>query len=226
MIQKLELLPLLIVVFVVSLVLHELAHAIVGTKLGDTTPRAHGRLTLNPLKHLDPVGSAVFLVTYLLFGLPFGWAKPVQINTRYLKHPQRDMALVAVAGPLVNLALAIVFGVFLAHRYGADSLMSLVQLGGSIDLGLGFLDRFVLLSLTINLVLFVFNLLPVPPLDGSRIIAAFMPRELYRQWSELDQYGFIFLGILLLGFGPQFSETLVALRNHTLQYVIIPIAGG
>lgn len=191
--QKLEMLPVLIPILIVSAVLHELAHAYVARALGDLTAAAQGRLTLNPLKHLDPIGSAAFIFTFLFLPFAFGWAKPVPVYPSNFRHPQRDMALVALAGPVMNFALALALFAAL-FRFGVFD-DAPVWLAGAIYY-----------AIYINLVLSLFNLLPIPPLDGSRIVGAFMPRKMYDDWAKLDQYAPLFLLALFVFFqGPVFT---------------------
>ena len=164
-----------------SLSLHEAAHGYVANKLGDPTARDLGRLTLNPLKHLDPIG----FLCMLLAG--FGWAKPVPINTRYFKKPRRDMALSGAAGPASNLCLAVIFTALLKIAYELIRSQSY-----SSDLTLVFL----LNGIQLNLTLAVFNLLPVPPLDGSRIFYVLLPSKYYFGIMKYEKY--ISLAIMLL----------------------------
>ena len=162
-IQLLLTLPIILI----ALSLHETAHGYAAYKLGDPTAHSLGRLTLNPAKHLDPIG----FICMLLFG--FGWAKPVPINTRYFKKPRRDMLITAVAGPISNVLLAFIFAL----------LMKLLILSvGGIPLPTDpisnmkfFLYCFLFYGVRLNIVLAVFNLLPIPPLDGSRLITSFLP---------------------------------------------------
>ncbi|MCS7173553.1 MAG: site-2 protease family protein [Armatimonadetes bacterium] len=158
---------------------HEYAHAYVAVRLGDPTPRRLGRLTLNPLAHLDPWG------TLLLLLAGFGWAKPVPVNPAYFPDPRRGMLLVAAAGPAANLILLMALGAL--ARTGI-----LPELGG--------LGALWLRLLYVNAVLAVFNLLPVPPLDGSRILWAFLRGEGETLYLRLQPYGpLVLLGLLLLG---------------------------
>lgn len=186
--QKLQYALLLIPILIVSATFHELAHAWVADRLGDPTARKLGRLTLNPIKHLDPIGSLSFIITYLLFSFPFGWAKPVPVYPGNLKIDQRrGMALVAAAGPITNFILA---GLVLAlATHGPASWFTS-------DLARGVIG----LSLSVNIVLGVFNLLPIPPLDGSRIIGMFMRKDTYEDWMKLDQYAPIFLLLIIFIF--------------------------
>lgn len=188
--QKLQMLPIIIPALILSATLHELAHAYVARWLGDLTAAAQGRLTLNPLKHLDPLGSAMFLITFLFFPFAFGYAKPVPVYPSNFRHPQRDMALVAIAGPVMNFLIALV-------------LYTCLFKFGLFDASPDWLIRSMKTAIVINLVLSLFNLLPIPPLDGSRIVGAFMPKQMYEHWSELDRYAAVFLLALFIFFqGP------------------------
>lgn len=167
----------------VSLVFHELAHGYVAWRLGDSTARNSGRLTLNPVKHLDPFGTLVLFITY--FGsngaMLFGWAKPVPVNPGYFKSPRHGMALVGLAGPAANLAVASAAALLLNFWLPSDDLLLAV----------------IFRVFQLNLVLMVFNLIPVPPLDGSRVVGGLMDERTYRKWARLDQYGMIFMMVLL-----------------------------
>jgi len=174
-----------------AVVLHEVAHGWVADKLGDDTARWMGRLTLNPLKHIDPVGTLLIPIALLVMQSPFlfGYAKPVPINWRKLRNPKRDMVLVALAGPLTNLALALVSTAVLALAAVMPESM------------LWFTKPLALMcqaSIIINLVLFIFNLLPLPPLDGGRVAVGLLPGPMAYQLSQLERYGFIIIVILLV----------------------------
>lgn len=170
-----------------ALTLHEYAHAYVAYRFGDPTAKLMGRLTLNPLAHLDLFG------TIMIFLVRFGWAKPVPVDTRYLKNPQKDMMWIAAAGPLMNMILAFISGLLLRglmangmHGQGAG-------LGSQIFI-------MVYLSLYINLALAVFNILPIPPLDGSRILAGILPNRYLPTLYMLEQRGpMILMGVILFG---------------------------
>jgi Zn-dependent protease len=170
-----------------ALTAHEFAHGYVAFRLGDPTAQASGRLTLNPLKHLDPLGTIAFFV------FRFGWAKPVPVNAAYFKNPQKDMLWVALAGPATNFILAVISALM------AKTVMFLYQsiphsvLGQAILVPLG---STLIASVWINLVLCVFNFLPIPPLDGSRILAGLLPRDLARSYVSIERYGFILVIIL------------------------------
>lgn len=155
-----------------ALTFHEFAHAWTANKLGDPTARNDGRLTLNPLAHLDPIG------TLMLFIVRFGWAKPVPVDPRYLRHPRRDMMWIALAGPMSNIILALVCGLLLRQ-------VVLVPSAGMIKTFIQMLFG----SVQINLILAFFNLIPLPPLDGSRILTGLLPPRQAYHYSQLEQYG-------------------------------------
>ena len=163
-----------------SLSLHETAHGYMAYKLGDPTAHSLGRLTLNPLKHLDPFG----FLCMLFFG--FGWAKPVPVNTRYFKKPKRDMALTGLAGPVSNLLLAILFAILLRVEYG---ILGHINIPNEFTyLCFYWLSQFLTLGVTLNVTLAVFNLLPIPPLDGSRLFLSLLPTRIYFQIMRFEQY--------------------------------------
>lgn len=169
---------------VVALTVHEYAHAAVADRLGDPTPRAHGRVTLNPLSHLDAVG------TLLLVVLHFGWGRPVPINTRFLARPRRDLLLIAAAGPAVNLVTAVVVG--LALRLGGDAILG-APAGPFVYVSLRALTM-------LSLLLAFFNLLPVPPLDGSKVLLGMLPAPLgatYARHARLLSWGLV--GAIVVG---------------------------
>lgn len=175
-----------------AITVHEWAHGYVANRLGDPTARMLGRLSLNPIKHIDPLGTVVLpLVLLVLGGFVFGWAKPVPVTMQNLKHPKTDMAWVAVAGPISNLIMAIGWG--LAIQLGSYLLQSVPQIGQPlIYMGIA--------GITINVILIALNLLPLPPLDGSRIAASFMSNKLAYQYYQLERWGFVILiGLILLG---------------------------
>ena len=172
-----------------SLTLHELAHAWVAWRLGDPTAKREGRLTLNPLVHIDPLGTLMFVVTALVAGLPFGWARPVPVNPNYFRRPKEGMAIVAVAGPLMNFAVALVCLAVLRH----------------LDVSQGTFDV-LRQAWIINVVLGIFNLIPVPPLDGSRVIGVLMDNATYARWVSFDQYGMLIVFGLFIVFQDQFSR--------------------
>jgi len=187
-----------------ALVLHELSHGVVADRQGDTTPRLSGRLTLNPAKHIDPFGTVILpglLLLPTLFGQAttpvFAYAKPMPFNPQNLKDPDRQTMWIALAGPLTNLVLA-VGGALLLRVTGREGVLGLFD-GPP-------LPRFLLIFVFVNVLLAVFNIIPLPPLDGSKVLARFLPpraREVYRSW---DQYGALFLLVIFFLFpGPIFA---------------------
>lgn len=166
-----------IIIFLFAIAAHEASHAFVADRLGDATARLSGRLTLNPLAHLDPLGALAFLFVGI------GWAKPVPVNPLNFSNPVADEIKTALAGPASNIILAVIFA-FLYHTLDAP-------LGVSVA-------RLFLLAVQLNLLLAVFNLLPLPPLDGSKLLRPFLNFETY---LRLQQYGGIILIILLVGLG-------------------------
>jgi len=168
--------------FILGLTFHEVAHGWVADKLGDPTARQAGRLTLNPIAHLDPIG------TLMLIFAGFGWARPVPVNGFNLANPRRDMLWIALAGPAANLLFAFVLGLIF------QLLMKMQPTGTSV------LTFIVLMGVYINVILAVFNLLPVPPLDGSRILVGLVPASWTAGYEQLERFGpFILLGLILLG---------------------------
>jgi Zn-dependent protease len=174
-----------IVVLVCSIALHEFGHAYSADYLGDPGPRREGRITLWPDKHFDPLGFTMLIITSIV-GFGLAWGKPVMVNPRYFKHPNRDMMIVTACGPLMNLLLALLFGIPLRFmlsqaQFAPDSLV------------LEFFHYFVY----INLSLMFFNLIPVPPLDGSKILYGLLPIDLASRYERfMGQYGMLFLMIL------------------------------
>jgi len=184
-----------IVVFL-TMPIHEWAHGFAAGKLGDPTARYYGRLRLNPMAHIDPVGA----LGILLFGI--GWAKPVPVDTRYFKNPKKDMALTAFAGPLANLIMAFV-SVFVANLFGFISYF----VNGLPGYILTFLAVVFYRVALINISLAIFNLVPIPPLDGSKILAAFLSDRAYYSLMRYERYfSFILLGLIF--FSTRFSTIL------------------
>lgn len=175
-----------------AITLHEAAHGWMAEKLGDKTARMLGRVTLNPIKHIDPVGTILVPGALLFFGgFIFGWAKAVPVTMKNLKKPKRDMAWVALAGPIANLAMALFWALILKLGY--------ILLSSAPDIG-QFMIYSGLAGVSINLILMVLNMLPIPPLDGSRVLSAILPNPIAWQYNRLEPFGlFILLGLLLLG---------------------------
>jgi Zn-dependent protease len=201
--------PQLIAVYAVPVILaitlHEAAHALVASRLGDRTAQSLGRVTLNPLKHIDPVGTLLVPGLILLAskafgaGLLFGWAKPVPVIASNLRSPRRDMGLVAAAGPGANILMALGWGL----------LLKIVLVSG---LGEEFLIRVAYAGILVNIALAVLNLFPLPPLDGGRIVTSLLPESLARPYSRLEPYGvFILLGLLAAGVLGKWLAPLVSL---------------
>ena len=179
-------------IILLALSTHETAHGIAAYKLGDPTAKSLGRLTLNPLKHLDPIG----FICMVFFG--YGWAKPVPINSRYFKKPRRDMAISALAGPMSNLLLAAGFTVLL--KLASMLLFSITYPSQLMATMAGYVIIFLYYGISLNVTLAVFNLIPIPPLDGSRIIAAFLPPKLAYAYVRYERILSIILMVgLILG---------------------------
>ncbi len=169
-----------IAILIMSVVIHEVSHGYMAYYLGDPTAKYAGRLTLNPLKHLDPIGSVLVPIVTSFAGFAFGWAKPVPYNPYNLRHMRRDELLVAAAGPLSNISIAALFGIIMRFGIGFGLLsLSFVKIAS--------------LVVVINLVLAIFNLIPIPPLDGSKILFNLLPRRFFYVVEFLSRYGFIIL---------------------------------
>lgn len=172
--------------FVVSLTFHEAAHAWTAAKLGDPTARMLGRLSLNPLVHIDPIGTVLFPLIGMFTGAPLiGWARPVPVDVRYLRHPRRDFAIVAAAGPISNLILAV----------ACSSVFAVLPKQGET---LGVVALVLVTGVMVNVILAVFNLIPVPPLDGGNILSGVVPNGVAESIDRLRPYGFIVLYVLML----------------------------
>ena len=170
-----------------ALTFHEYAHAYVAHRFGDDTAKLSGRLSLNPLRHLDPLG------TIMIFLVHFGWAKPVPVNPYRLKNPKKDMLWISAAGPLSNMVLALASGILLRI------LIATVETPDQTSF-MGLLIYVVFMSLQINLALAIFNILPIAPLDGSKILAGLLPDRFGKMFYFMDRYGpFILLGLIIFG---------------------------
>ncbi|SSC07070.1 site-2 protease family protein [bacterium endosymbiont of Bathymodiolus sp. 5 South] len=187
-----------------AITVHEFAHGWVANQYGDATAKMLGRLTLNPIKHIDPIGTILVPAILYFTGSPFlfGWAKPVPINFNALKSPKKDMILVALAGPVSNFIMALLWLLVILFALNLQSqlLIDMAYFG-----------------IAINLILGVFNLLPLPPLDGSRVVSALLPNHLAYEYNKLEQYGlFILVGLLFLGVFERVILPIVQILNHTM----------
>jgi Zn-dependent protease len=198
-----------------AITVHEVAHGWVAKKYGDNTASALGRLTLNPIKHIDLLGTIILPGLLLITGTSFifGWAKPVPVDPRYFKNPRRDMAIVALAGPVANLLMAI--GWALVARLGVmiythteAIALPLIKSGEA--------------GISINLILALVNLLPIPPLDGSRILTGVLPHYWAWQYNRLERFGFIILLVLLY---TNVLSSILAYPMFVAQKVFFSIAG-
>lgn len=202
----------------IAIMLHEIAHGLVSYWLGDPTPKRQGRLSLNPAKHLDPLGTVCLIFFHV------GWAKPVMVNPEYYKNKKWGMALVALAGPVTNFILSVVsifiFGFIIKLTYTMDS----------VPMALEILLNFFQYLAIINLGLGIFNLIPIPPLDGSKILGAFLSDRAYDMYMKIQRYGFWLLaGFLILssmyGSGISFVSVLVEKIFYFLLRMVLMIFG-
>jgi Zn-dependent protease len=174
------------VILIVSLSIHEAAHAWTADRLGDPTARLLGRLTVNPVAHIDPIGTILFPLIAVLTNFPIlGWAKPVPVNMRNLRHPRRDFAIVAVAGPISNLLIALVCAVILAAADETLAYGPMTARGLLVD------------TVGLNVLLAAFNMIPVPPLDGGNVLAGLVPESGAKLIDALRPWGFLIIYALL-----------------------------
>lgn len=206
---KIQLLAAWAIPILFAITLHEVAHGWVARYFGDDTAARLGRLSLNPLRHVDLVGTVLVPTLMWLFsGFLFGWAKPVPVVASNLRHPRRHMALVAAAGPLVNLGMALLWA----------AVFKLALLAGSQGVATQFITVMAIGGLAINLILMVLNLLPIPPLDGSRVLNGFLPERYARQVDRLEQYGLIIvIALLLTG---TLSRIMGPLLGHSKSWIL------
>lgn len=193
-------------IFIFAMVIHEVAHGWVAYKLGDPTAKYSGRLTLNPISHIDPLGTVLLPILLILMNSPvvFGWAKPVPINFLGLRNPKRDIMTVGLAGPAAN----IIFAFILAAMFRLFPVLHVPVIS---DIFFG--------SILVNLVLAAFNLIPIPPLDGSRILFGLLPRDLAIRYMSIERYGFIILYILIwMGFLDNFVNPLVVILARIIGF--------
>lgn len=218
-------------IVLLALSVHETAHGYAAYKLGDPTANSFGRLSLNPLKHIDPLGFICMLVFH------FGWAKPVPINSRYFKKPRRDMAITAAAGPLSNILLSVVFAgllrveLLVIERLYNQELLSVINMvinGTGADLSptfklLAVLAYMLYMGVVLNISLAVFNLIPIPPFDGSRIFYTFLPVNLYFKIMRYERY--IMIAILVLLWATPLFDGLISGATSGLASLITSIFG-
>ena len=180
------------IVLLFSLTVHEMAHAWTADRLGDPTARLLGRVSLNPLVHADPVGTVLFPLIAMITGAPLiGWAKPVPVNVRQLRHHRRDYVLVAAAGPASNLAMAVTAGCLLAVLPISPQTLNAANVSAP-------LATFLSQAMRLNVLLAVFNMIPIPPLDGGNVLAGLLPNHLAGIFNQIRPYGFILLYALIL----------------------------
>lgn len=169
------------IALVIAITIHEFSHALAADRLGDPTPRLQDRLTLNPMAHLDPIGTLALLL------FRFGWGRPVQFDPYNLRNPIRDSAIISFAGPLSNIILATIVALVLRILVYTTS-------GGAIVVLLQLLQQIII----VNVILAVFNLIPVHPLDGFKIVGGLLPKHKAHEWYELERYGYIFLLVMMV----------------------------
>ena len=180
------------IVLLFSLTVHEMAHAWTADRLGDPTARLLGRVSLNPLVHADPVGTVLFPLIAMITGAPLiGWAKPVPVNVRQLRHHRRDYVLVAAAGPASNLVMAVTAGCLLAVLPISPQTLDAANVSAP-------LATFLSQAMRLNVLLAVFNMIPIPPLDGGNVLAGLLPTNLAGIFNQIRPYGFILLYALIL----------------------------
>jgi Zn-dependent protease len=202
--DTLELLLYFIPALLIAISLHETMHSVMGYWLGDDTAKMMGRISFNPLKHIDPLTTIALPLMLVVAGLPpFAAAKPVPVNFARLKYEEFGMALVGIAGPLTNLLLAIVFA----------GILKLVEPSGV-------LLKFILANISINVGLFVFNMIPFPPLDGSRVLYAFVPEFIQRGMEKIERMGFMAIVLFMFIAFPFISPLLLSVNQAILNFVV------
>jgi Zn-dependent protease len=204
---------IMLVPALLAVTLHEVAHGFIAEKFGDPTARMLGRLTLNPVKHLDPIGTIALLV----FG--FGWARPVPVNFSNLHNPKRDMIWVALAGPFTNFSVALVSA-------GLLHALSFVGTGGVADgsfLGMALdpLRLMVAFSLYVNIILGIFNLIPIPPLDGGRVMTGLLPSRQAQALEKVEPFGFIIIIFLIF-----FTDLWRVVLSPVISFCVVHLAGN
>lgn len=212
---QLQALSVAVLPILFAVTLHEVAHGWMARQLGDPTAQRLGRLSLNPLRHIDPIGTVVVpLALFFTTGFAFGWAKPVPVTWENLRRPKTDMALVAIAGPAANLLMAILWG--LLER----SVQNLPDSYAWAGVPLFYMG---VTGVTANVVLMVLNLLPLPPLDGGRVLAGLLPGRLSWQFSRVEPFGLIILvALMITGLLGQILDPAVGFVQH----LVVSLVGG
>lgn len=175
-----------------GIICHEVAHGYAALRYGDPTAKALGRLTINPAPHIDPMGAVMFIMSALFSPFIIGWAKPVPVDTRWFRNPRKDMMMVALAGPVTNVILAILFGIVLKLFITFAPLQDWAT-SPTYD----FFINMLLSGVMVNFTLAFFNLIPLPPLDGGHIVAGLLPLRLAQEYAKVQRYGFIIVLLLL-----------------------------
>ena len=202
-------------VILFSMTLHEAMHAFMGYFLGDDTARLEGRLTLNPIKHIDPFMTILLPVILVIIGGPvFGGAKPVPFNPNRVKYGEFGAALVAIAGPLMNLLIAFV-------AFGAAVIGGFISGDGTGIIVSSIIGKILLLTISVNLGFFVFNMLPIPPLDGSRVLYAVAPESARRVMEQIEQFGVMFVFIIIMLFSSAIGTIMATCINAILHVFML-----
>lgn len=192
--------------FLIAMTIHELSHGMAAYFFGDTTAKNEGRLTLNPIKHLDPVGTIVFIASSLA-GVGIGWAKPVPINPYRFRNIRRDLILVSIAGPFSNFVLAFILAKLFLLGIDPNSMVGTV----------------LMVTIELNIILGVFNLFPIPPLDGSKIIPALLPDSAQQSWFKFEKYGMLILFLLAISGAGILSALIMGPASYLLKLAYLPL---